>query len=157
MEKNLRKVNSISQTLGKSCNDSVDLSPEAMEIRNCWGWKDTMEAATDIFSSIHNSLLEGEFIFGYKNTSGAEKSDLAQIIVVRFRKGIPDLGTYECSEDMFGIGVMTTGYTMLLPRVPISYIESVLMEDLTKWKLEKKILNTFKRIIEDLKNETISN
>ena len=134
-----------------------EMSPEAIEIRNCWGWKDTMEAASDVFSSIHANLLSGEFIFGYKNITGVEKSDLAQIVVVRFRKGIPEFGTQDCSEDMFGVGVITSGYTMLLPRVPIAYIETELVNDLTKWKLEKKILNTFKRIIADIKDETTCN
>lgn len=154
-EKKIRKSRKI---ISQPEEENVfDMSPEAMEIRNCWGWKDTMEAASDVFNSIHANLLSGEFIFGYKNITGAEKSDLAQVVVVRFRKGIPEFGTQGCSEDMFGVGVITSGYTMLLPRVPIAYIETELINDLTKWKLEKKILNTFKRIIADIKDETTCN
>lgn len=113
--------------------------------KNCWGWADVNAAACEIFNSIHHTLLEGQFIFGYKNTFGPEKSQLMQIVVVRF------------SSDVFGVGVVTSGYTMLLPQVPITYLEVELAEDLKKWKIESYILNTYKSIINEIKNETTCN
>ena len=133
---------------------AFDMSEEAVQLRNCWGWENTMEAATDIYNSMHSNLLSGEFVFGYKNTSGAEKSDLVQLIVVRYRKETSD-NNYP--NDLYGIGVVTTGYSMMLPKVPITYLEGELVNDLTRWKLDKSILNIFKKIIEDLKNEITCN
>lgn len=133
---------------------AFDMSEEAIQLRNCWGWKDTMEAANDIYNSMHSNLLSGEFVFGYKNTTGAEKTDLVQLIVVRYRKGVSG---EDYPNDLYGIGVVTTGYSMMLPRVPISYLEGELTNDLIKWKLDKRVLNIFKKIIEDLKNEITCN
>lgn len=133
---------------------AFDMSDEAIQMRNCWGWKDTVEAANDIYNSMHSNLLTGDFIFGYKNISGAEKTDLIQLIVVRYRK---ELFGDNYPNDLYGVGVVTTGYTMMLPRVPISYLEGELTNDLVRWKLEKKVLNIFKKIIEDLKNEITCN
>lgn len=120
-------------------------SPEIMCSKNCWGWADINEAASDVFNSIHRNLLEGHFIFGYKNTFGPEKSQLMQVVVVRF------------SNDVFGVGVVTSGYTMLLPQVPITYLEVEFAEDLKKWKIENYILNTYKSIINNIKNEITCN
>ena len=120
-------------------------SSEIMCSRNCWGWSDVNEAACDVFNSIHRNLLEGQFVFGYKNTFGPEKSQLMQVIVVRF------------SKDVFGVGVVTSGYTMLLPQVPITYLDVEFAEDLKKWKIESHILNTYKSIINKIKNEITCN
>lgn len=116
-------------------------SDEFMNPRNCWGWKNVSDAASDVFNSLHRNLLEGRFVFGYKNIYGPDKSPLMQAVVVRF-------GT-----NVFGVGVVTSGYTMLLPQVPISYLDTELFDDLKKWKVESEILNTYKSIIENIKNE----
>lgn len=119
---------------------------EKITALNCWGWKDNMEAAAEIFNSIHSSLLEGLFVFGYKNTGGPDKSQLLQMIVVRYD-----------NTNVFGLGVVTSGYTMLLPRIPLTYLQNELVTDLKNWKLEKKILETFVQILTDIENEIISN
>lgn len=126
-------------------NASELLNNEVMQIKNCWGWQNTSEAACDVFNSLHRSLLEGIFIFGYKNTFGPDKSQLQQCVVVRFE------------TDIFGVGVVSSSYTMLLPRVPISYLETELLEDLKKWKIEREIIETYKAILNNLRNEIISN
>ena len=126
--------------MNSSKNDIVYSPPV-----NCWGWQNIEEAANDVFCSIHSSLLKGNYVFGYKNTYSTDKSPLNQVVVVRFDK------------DIFGVGVVTSGYTMLLPQVPLIYLERELVEDMNKWKVEKKIIETFKQIIEDIKNETTSN
>lgn len=113
--------------------------------KNCWGWESTSEAACDVFNSLHRSLLEGVFLFGYKNIFGPDKSQLQQCVIVRF------------DTNLFGVGVVTSGYTMLLPRVPLSYLETELLEDLKKWKIEKEIIETYKAILNDLRDEITSN
>ena len=117
-----------------------------MAALNCWGWSDCNEAAYEIFNSMHSSLLSGNFVFGYKNMGGPDKSQLLQFIVVRFD-----------NTDKFGLGVVTSGYTMLLPSIPLTYLQNELIDDLKKCKLEKKILDTFIQILVDIENEIISN
>ena len=129
----------------------------SLDMRYCWGWSDTMEAANDIYNSLHSNLLAGEFVFGYKNVTGMKKSDLAQLIVVRFRKGCENLGTIGDPVDTFGVGVITTGYSMLLPKVPLEYLETELVSDLEKWKIETNILNTFKRLLANIRDEITCN
>lgn len=116
-----------------------------MTALNCWGWSDCNEAACEIFNSMHSSLLSGNFVFGYKNMGGPDKSQLLQFIVVHF------------DTNKFGLGVVTSGYTMLLPSIPLTYLQNELVDDLKKWKLEKKILDTFIQILVDIENEIISN
>lgn len=113
--------------------------------KNCWGWVDITAAASDVFNSLHRSLLEGQFIFGYKNIYGPDKSPLMQVVIVRYGK------------DIFGVGAITSGYTMLLPQVPLTYLETELVEDFKKWKVESEIINTYKSIINNIKNEITCN
>lgn len=148
MEKTRKKKTS-STIVVEEKNDHVikasDLNNDTvMYPKNCWGWENASEAACDVFNSLHRSLLEGIFIFGYKNIFGPDKSQLQQCVVVRF------------DTNVFGVGVVTAGYTMLLPRVPFSYLETELLEDLKKWKIEKEIIETFKAILKNLENEIIS-
>lgn len=121
--------------------ENISVTP----VKNCWGWESINEAASDIFSSIHSSLLNGSYVFGYKNTSGSDKTQLMQVIVVRF------------DRDVFGVGAVTTGYTMLLPQVPLRYLKTVLLDDLKKWKVESEIVETFNQIIKDIENEITRN
>ena len=131
----------------KSCQNTISNDTTIVNdvLKNCWGWEDVNAAACDVFNSIHRNLLEGQFVFGYKNTIYSESSPLMQVIIVRYNK------------DIFGVGVVTTGYTMLLPNVPLTYLEKELAEDLKKWKLESYILNTYKSIINSIRNEVTCN
>lgn len=120
------------------------ISEEKVVLKNCWGWSNIEQAAQDVFYSVHSSLLSGSYVFGYRNT-GQTNSPLLQAVVVRFDK------------DIFGLGVITQGYTYLFPRIPLRYLESEFVEDLKKWKVEKEIIETFIQILNDIKNEVISN
>lgn len=96
-----------------------------------------------MFNGIHSTLLQGQYVFGYRNTG--KDSPLVQAVVVRFDK------------DIFGLGVITQGYTYLLPRVPLRYLEEEFVADLKKWKIEKEIVETFIQIINEIKNEITCN
>lgn len=102
----------------------------------CYGWPSVDRAAEEIYCSLHSSLLSGFPLFLYKEL-GTAKSGLLQAVVVK------NLG----SEDNYGVGIITSGYTMLYPHVGYSYLES-LVGDFIAWKVEKKIIETYKEIIE---------
>lgn len=106
-------------------------------------WNNVDEVASDLWSSIHRSLLDssGPF-FAYKNTRAG--SDLIQIVVVMNYNQMGSLITGD-----FGIGMVTNGYSVLLPHVPTDYLTKVLINDLEKFKIEKNILETFKQLILD--------
>ena len=116
---------------------------EKIVLKNCWGWENINEAACEVFNGIHSTLLQGQYVFGYRNTG--KDSPLVQAVVVRFDK------------DIFGLGVITQGYTCLLPRIPLRYLEEEFVADLKKWKIEKEIVETFIQIINEIKNEITCN
>lgn len=103
------------------------------------GWSGPEEVAKDVSNSIHSSLLKGELIFGYKNCQG--DSDILELVIVANK------------DQTYGIGLITNGYTALLPAAPKSYFE-ILLGDMKTQKLNKKALETLKNIIE---NEILSN
>lgn len=99
------------------------------------GWKNSSQVAEDIWGSIHQSLLSGKLVFAYR--SNESSSNLLQIIIV-----INSNGTYS-------IGLITTGYSVLLPDMPKDYLSDVLLNDLKKFKIDKEILKIYEQIIED--------
>lgn len=104
-----------------------------------FGWQSIDSAAADIFSSIHRSLLDGMPLFLYKNSNN--KSDLVQVVVVR------NLDYDNRQMTDYGMGIITAGYTMLYPHVDKEYLTE-LAQDLEKWKVDKKIVEVYKKIIE---------
>lgn len=109
-----------------------------------WGWESVDKAAADVFASIHRTLLDGVPVFLYKNTT--TKSDLCQIVVVRnINESTGEL------LDNYGVGMITAGFSVLYPHLPIEYLESDLLADLEKYKVDKKIINTYVNIINTLK------
>lgn len=109
-----------------------------------WGWDSVDKAAAEVFASVHRTLLEGVPVFLYKNTT--TKSDLCQVVVVR---NINEQ-TGKLSDD-YGMGMITAGFSVLYPHLPIEYLESDLLSDLEKYKVDKKIINTYVSIINALK------
>ena len=109
-----------------------------------WGWDSVDKAAAEVFASVHRTLLEGVPVFLYKNTT--TKSDLCQVVVVRNI----DEQTGKLSDD-YGMGMITAGFSVLYPHLPIEYLESDLLSDLEKYKVDKKIINTYISIINALK------
>ena len=131
-------------------------STELTEKECCiYGWDDDMDVARSIWGSIHNSLLEGDLLFAYRPRQ-KKNARLLQIIIVRNfhidRSGMIDRKVY----DDFAVGYITSGYTALLPHVPLRYLKEEMAGFLDEWGIDKKVLNTYKAIIEDLENETIS-
>lgn len=99
------------------------------------GWNTPEEAAQDVWCSVHSSLLKGELLFGYKNNKN--DCDVQQLVIVKN------------SDNTFGIGLITPGYTALLPAMSKDYF-TTLQDDLKSLKLSKSILETLKNIIEKL-------
>ena len=107
------------------------------EEMNVIGWRNAMECANDLWSSIHSSLLSGNLVFAYKETKSG--SEFGQIVVVQ---------NINFNHD-FAIGMITSGYTMLLPHIPYEYLETVVLEDFKKYKINQQIVEIYKQIIED--------
>ena len=104
-----------------------------------FGWNSIDAAASEIFAGIHRTLLEGMPLFLYKNSNN--KSDLVQAVVVR------NLDYENRAMTDYGVGIITAGYTMLYPHVDKEYLTE-LAQDLEKWKVDKKIVEVYKKIIE---------
>jgi len=100
-----------------------------------FGWTNSEEVANEVWCSIHSSLLKGELLLGYKNTSG--DGDIQQLIIVRFE------------NNLFGIGLIANGFTELLPDMPKEYF-NIFIEELKSQKLKKEVLESLKNIIEKL-------
>lgn len=113
---------------------------EFLERSRVWGWENAMNVANDLWASIHNTLLQGDLVFAYKETKS--NSELSQIVIVQNRNLNPQTGGLD-----FGVGMVTTGYTSLLPHVPYAYIEDIILDDLKKYKVDKNILEIYKQII----------
>lgn len=144
MEKR-KKLATLLEATSQECSysDGGDCEVNEEIIRqNVWGWESATAAASDIWSSIHNILLSGKLVFAYRNGYGG--SELAQLVVVRNI----DQRDGKLLDD-YGIGMFTTGYSVLLPHVPYSYVEGEVTEDLKKYKVDKKIIETYKQIIKD--------
>lgn len=124
---------------------------EEIEKRYIWGWEDSMAVASSIWGSIHSSLLSGDLVFAYRPL-GKEDGRLVQLVIVHNfhidQSGMVDQKVY----DDYAVGFITTGYTALLPHVPLRYLKDEMTGYLEDWKINKEILNTYKAIIEDLEN-----
>ncbi len=111
-----------------------------------FGWENDMKVAETVWGSIHNDLLNGNLVFAYR--SSTQGSKLGQIVIVRnidFNTGKP--------LDTFGVGYITSGYSALLPHVPLEYLKEEIASYLEDWKIDKNILGTYRAIIEDLERE----
>ena len=139
-EKNLNVNN---EGEDKKCEDPY---PYKYTRQAIYGWDSAMSVASDVWSSVHASLLNGELIFAYKNTTG--DSELAQIVVVL---NVMDKFGNRVNTLNFGVGTVTLGYTSLLPHVPIEYLENQVIQDLKKYKVNKKIIESFIEIIKNYK------
>lgn len=105
------------------------------------GWGDANEVASSIWSSIHSSLLDGKLVFAYKPY---KESELTQLVVVRNLKD--DVYGRVIDKD-YAVGMMTSGFSMLLPHVPFEYLENDLVSDMKKYKVDKETIETFKKFI----------
>lgn len=121
-------------------NSDNCLSEEMSEQIIFGSWRNTEAVAADLWGGVHSTLLESTPFFAYKSVK--QGSDLIQVVVV----------SYTDAFNNFGIGMVTTGFSMLLPHVPVEYLEDVLVADLKKYKVETKIIDTFEQLITNYKN-----
>lgn len=112
---------------------------EQFERMRVIGWENAMECANALWGSIHSSLLQGNLVFAYKNT----KSDtgFGQVVVVQ---------NPSCPND-FAVGEVTSGWTALVPHIGLEQMVDLVLDDLKKFKVEAKIQNIFKAIVERYK------
>lgn len=114
---------------------------QVMEDQMLVGWGDANEVASSVWSSIHSSLLDGKLVFAYKPY---KESELTQLVVVRNLKD--DIYGRVMDKD-YAVGMMTPGFSMLLPHVPFEYLENDLVSDMKKYKVDKETIETFKKFI----------
>lgn len=91
-----------------------------------YGWGSIEEVAQTLWSSVHSSLLSGDLVFAYRDSS-------YQVVIV---KGSTD----------YGVGIITPGYTALVPHCPKEYLVGEVLKDLTGMKPEKSVLLSYKNI-----------
>ena len=108
-----------------------------------FGWKDSNEVANDVYDSVHSSLLGGYLLFGYKGSG-----ELSRVIVVTDIDPI----TRNVIGNSYSVGTITKGYTALIPHVPIDYLEKEVLLDLKNYKVDKKIIESFEKLINKEKN-----
>lgn len=116
----------------------------------CGAWENMNQVAGEVWSSIHSSLISGWPIFAYKSTK--TNSNLIQIVIVRNFKNTgnspqPELG------DTFSVGMMTTGFSSLMPNVSIDYLKTQVLQDLNFYKIDKYICSSLEVIISKLRKE----
>lgn len=99
----------------------------------CGAWKTADEAASGVWHSVHSELLKGDLVFAFKSTSPG--SNIQQLVVVKFL-------------DKFSVGVIYSGYTMLLPKVPYEYLTTTLLDDLKKNKPGEDVIKAYNYILD---------
>lgn len=119
----------------------IEVTPPVYNARQAYvmGWENAEQVASDIWASVHSTLLSGALLFAYKSTNTS--SDLVQVVVVK------NLPSERSNGEGYGVGMITTGFSMLLPKVPIEYLAGDLLEDLKKYKVNKEIVDTYIQII----------
>jgi hypothetical protein len=110
-----------------------------------FGWNTSEEVASDVYSSLHRRLLSGLLFFGYKGFS----NDISQLVIVR------DVDHYNNSvvDNSYSVGLITKGYTAYVPHVPVDYLQREVLSDLKNYKVEKKVIESFEKLINIKKNE----
>ena len=70
-----------------------------------------------------------------------DKSDLVQVVVVKnYRDGA-------IRPNSYSVGIITKGWSVFYPNVPLEYLEGDLAGDLKKWKVEDDIIKTYKQLL----------
>lgn len=111
-----------------------EVKKEDSPVINIWGWDNIDAVAEDIYQGIHSQLLEGYLVFAYQGGS----DDLRRFVI-----------TQKSGVDTYMLGVITSGYTMLLPSTPKEYLVTEFMEDLRKkYKIHPDILNNLEKILQ---------
>lgn len=128
-------------------NESTDYSLEEQKNERVsqvvGAWKTIDQVANDVWHSIHERLLyQSDLVFAYRSTELG--SDLNQVVVVR------DLDKDGQPTDLFSVGMVTVGFTALVPRVPKEYLEKNVVIDMEKHKVRRDYIDTFKEILKTI-------
>jgi hypothetical protein len=115
-----------------------------------FGFEDSMQVARGLMGSIHENLLHGDLIFAYRSTATTNKTPLFQVVVVNDLNYRNDGQVYPTS--LFSVSLITTGYSAYIPHMPVDYLDEV-VGDLEEGKADKKIIENFKIIVENLKTK----
>jgi hypothetical protein len=115
-----------------------------------FGYEDSMQVARGLMGSIHENLLHGDLIFAYRSTATSNKSLLFQVVVVNDLKYGNDGRTYP--TKLFSVSLITAGYSAYIPHMPVDYLDEV-VGDLEEGKADKKIIENFKSIVENIKTK----
>lgn len=142
----MKKKNNINGEAKAGVENKMDMrSYEEIQVQrqemNVIGWKNAMDCANDIWCSIHSSLLSGKLVFAFKETR--VNSDFRQVVI-----------TQSVSDPLdFAIGMITTGYSMLLPHVPFEYLSTIVVDDFKKYKVDSNIQEIYKQVISEFNPE----
>jgi hypothetical protein len=115
-----------------------------------FGYEDSMQVARSIMGSIHENLLHGDLIFAYRSTATSNKSQFFQVVVVNDLGYGADGRTYP--TKLFSVSLITAGYSAYIPHMPVDYLDEV-VGDLEEGKADKKIIENFKLIVENIKTK----
>ena len=115
-----------------------------------FGYEDSMQVARSIMGSIYENLLHGDLIFAYRSTATSNKSSLFQVVIVNDLKYGNDGRTYP--TKLFSVSLITAGYSAYIPHMPVDYLDEV-VGDLEEGKADKKIIENFKLIVENIKTK----
>jgi hypothetical protein len=116
-----------------------------------YGFEDSMAVARSIMGSIHENLLKGDLVFAYRSTAASNKTTYFQVVVVNDLEEAldPVRGYIKVPTNKFSVSTITSGYSAYIPHMPIEYLEEVIA-DMEDGKVDKKVIVTFKAIVEDL-------
>ena len=115
-----------------------------------FGYEDSMQVARSIMGSIHENLLHGDLIFAYRSTATSNKSQFFQVVVVNDLGYGSDGRTYP--TELFSVSLITAGYSAYVPHMPVDYLDEV-VGDLEEGKADKRIIENFKSIVENIKTK----
>ena len=114
------------------------------QLKYIFGYKDAEDVAQSIWKSSANNLLRGDLIFAYQDSG--KDNGLYQFIVVHnfyIDQGNKIYTTY-------GLTMKTSTWSCIIPHVTIDYLKTVLLEDIKSYKLNKKVIDNFSLILENL-------
>ena len=140
------------KTTKKKTTEPCVSSEELSKIRDMriFGFEDSMQVARSLMGSINENLLRGDLIFAYRSTTPANKTPLFQVVVVNDLRYETDGKSYP--TQLFSICLITSGYTAYIPHMPVDYLDEV-VGDLEEGKADKKIIENFKSIVENIKTK----
>lgn len=138
IEKSIEKKNRVTAK-----KKSTEVEDEEIENPNyIFGWQNPDCVAYDIYGSVMGQLLQGQLVFAF--CSNTQSSDIQRLVVV-LNPPYPEI-----PENTYGVGMITAGYSMVLPRVPKSYLETTLTEDLKKYNVPKEVQKNYRAILKKL-------